>query len=190
VRKDQATSYEVDKVISHTRNPVGALKRLTAAVVLNHRNKTDDKGAVTTTPLAAQEIEQINALVKEAMGFNATRGDSLNVLNTAFNAPDREVIAETPWWRQSSTIDTAKEVGRYAVFAALIAYFVFGLLRPVLRRVVTIASVDPQVLGGPEASALALADQRGDPMALARKLAREDPKIVANVVKSWVNKDG
>src|SRR5205809_637603 len=82
------------------------------------------------TPLAAQEIEQINALVKEAMGFNATRGDSLNVVNTAFNAPDREVIAETPWWRQPSTISTAKEVGRYAVFAALIAYFVFGLLRP------------------------------------------------------------
>jgi len=189
-RKDQSTSYEVDKVIQHTRNPVGTLKRMTAAVVVNHRSKTDEKGAVTTTPLAAQEIEQINALVKEAMGFNATRGDSLNVVNTAFNTPEREVVVETPWWKQPSTIATAKEIGRYAIFAALIGYFVFGLLRPALRKVVSASAAPFPPDMSDAAAALALADQRGDQMELARRLAREDPKIVANVVKSWVSKDG
>jgi flagellar M-ring protein FliF len=192
-RKDQTTSYEVDKTIQHTRNPVGAIKRVSAAVVLNFRSKVDDKGQATATALGPQELEQINALVKEAMGFNATRGDSLNIVNTAFNAPEREVIPETPWWKQSGNIATAKEIGRYVLLAALLGYFVFGVLRPGLHRALAARPApELQGLSGPGGSpALALvAEQRSDQMQLARKLAREDPKVVANVVKSWVNNDG
>jgi len=192
-RRDQTTSYEVDKTIQHTRNPVGGIKRMTAAVVLNFRNKVDDKGVPTATALAPQEIEQINALVKEAMGFSATRGDSLNIVNTAFNTPEREVIPETPWWKQPEYIATAKEIGRYLLLATLLAYFIFGVLRPGLRRALkAVVLPELQGLAGPAGSpALALiAEQRGDQLQLARKLAREDPKVVANVVKSWVSKDG
>ena len=192
-RKDQNTSYELDKTIQHTRKPVGGIKRISAAVVLNFRTKVDDKGKSTSTALTPQEIEQINALVKEAMGFTATRGDSLNIANTAFTAPERETIPETPWWKQPQTISMAKEIGRYVLFAALLGYFIFGLLRPGLKRVFKAASApELQSIPGPAGSpALALVgEQRTDQLQSARKLARDDPKIVANVVKSWVSKDG
>src|SRR6266700_4408791 len=148
---------------------------MTAAVVLNFRTKIDDKGKATSNALAPQEIEQINALIKEAMGFNATRGDSLNVVNTAFNAPEREVIPEIAWWKHPENIATVKEIGRYALLAALLGYFIFGVLRPGLRRALKAGSAaELQALSGVAGSPTSslVAEQRSDQMLLARKLAR------------------
>jgi flagellar M-ring protein FliF len=189
-RKDESTSYEVDKTIQHTRNPVGEVKRMTAAVVLNYRRQTDDKGKSTSTPLTPQEMEQVNALVKEAMGFNTKRGDSLNVVNTAFNEPERETVPEVAWWKEPDTISIAKETGKYLLLVALLGYAFFGILRPGMRRALEpMNAPELQAIGGPSDAPL-IAEQRGDQLQLARKMAREDPKVVANVVKSWVTKDG
>jgi flagellar M-ring protein FliF len=191
-RKDESTSYEVDKTIQHTRSPVGSVKRLTAAVVVNYRKKTDEQGKVSNVALSTQEIEQINALVKEAMGFSQTRGDSLNVLNTAFNAPDQETLPDAPWWKQRDNISMGKEVGKYILLAVVIGYLFFGVLRPGIKRAFKAAEVpEIQSLAGPQGEAdQAAAPTRGDPLLLARKMAREDPKVVAGVVKSWVSNDG
>jgi len=212
-RKDQSTNYEVDKTIQHTRAPVGTIKRITAAVVLNNRVKVDENGKTTSVPLAPQEIEQINALVREAMGYNKARGDSLNVVNTAFNPVEREVVLETPWWKQRDNIAMAKEIGRYVLFAALLAYLFFAVLRPSLKKVFkadpppaevkalesdsTIAeerAAEGEVVvageGGEEIPALPPAEETPpEPLQLAKQLAREDPRKVANIVKSWVNQD-
>ena len=189
-RKDESTSYEVDKTIQHTRNPVGEIKRMTAAVVLNHRRQTDDKGKSTSTPLSPQEMEQVNALIKEAMGFNGKRGDSLNVVNAAFNEPERETVPEVAWWKEPDTISIAKETGKYLLLVALLGYAFFGVLRPGMRRALEpMNAPEMQAIGGPPGAPMIEA-QRGDPLQLARKMARDDPKVVANVVKSWVSKDG
>ena len=189
-RKDESTSYEVDKTIQHTRNPVGEVKRMTAAVVLNLRRQTDDKGKASSTPLSPQVMEQINALVKEAMGFNGKRGDSLNVVNTAFNEPERENVPEVAWWKDPDNISIAKETGKYLLLVGLLAYAFFGVLRPGMRRALEPMNAPQlQAIGGPPDTEL-IAEQRGDQLQLARKMAREDPKVVANVVKSWVSKDG
>jgi flagellar M-ring protein FliF len=183
----------VDKTIQHTRSPVGGVKRLTAAVVVNYRRKTDEQGKVTSVALAPQEIEQINALVKEAMGFSQTRGDSLNVLNTAFNAPEQETLPDVPWWKQRDNISMGKDIGKYLLLAVVIGYLFFGVLRPGVKRAFKV--VEPpelQSLAGPngEQTAEEATQQRGDQLLLARKMARDDPKVVANVVKSWVSNDG
>jgi len=191
-KKDATTSFEVDKTIKHTRNPVGSIKRLTAAVVVNYKKSVDDKGKVTMVARPPEQLEQINALVREAMGFSKERGDSLNVANTAFSEPEPLPVVEVPFWKQPDTISLAKEIGKYTLFAALVAYLYFGLVRPTLRK-----AVEPALIPAPEAltdesasrSALPPPDQGHDPLAKARRLAREDPKVVANVVKSWVTSD-
>jgi flagellar M-ring protein FliF len=212
-RKDQSTNYEVDKTIQHTRAPVGSIKRITAAVVLNNRIKVDENGKTTSVPLTPQEIEQINALVREAMGFNKARGDSLNVVNTAFNPVEREVIPEIAWWKQRDNIAMAKEIGRYALFAVLLAYLFFAVLRPSLKKVfktdpppAEVEALESQSATAEEAAAegeLVVAGEDGeeipalppaeetppDPLQLAKQIAREDPRKVANIVKSWVNQD-
>lgn len=190
-RKDESVAFEVDKTIQHTRTATGGIRRLTAAVVVNHRRSVVD-GKASYAPLPAEEIDKLNALVREAMGFSKERGDSLNVVNAAFTEPEREAVPELPLWKQPDNIAMAKDAGRYLAFAALVAYLVFGVLRPALRRA-TAALPAPDaapVLAGQHIPAGAAEAQGEDPLARARRLAREDPKIVANVVKSWVNQNG
>jgi len=170
--------------------PVGGIKRLTAAVVVNHRRQTDDKGKTTAAALTPQEMEQITALVREAMGFSKERGDSLNIVNAAFSEAEKIVVPETPAWKNPEYVSIAKDTGRYLVLAGVVAYLFFGVLRPLLRT--ALAPRPAAALPGSEAAlALSAASaSRGDPLQYARELSREDPKVVANVVKSWVNKDG
>jgi len=194
VRKDESVAFEVDKTIQHTRAATGTVKRLTAAVVVNHRRTVGADGKATYAPLPPAEVEQINALVREAMGYSKERGDSLNVVNTAFNEPQREPpAAELPLWKQPDNIAMAKDAGRYLLFAGLVGYLVFGLLRPTLKRAAERMPALPEpaaAVAGQHIPASGTNPSAGDdPLARARRIAREDPKVVANVVKSWVARD-
>ena len=188
-RKDETIAYEVDKKIEHTRAPVGAVRRMTAAVVVNYRKQTEKDGKVTQAALSPQEMEQINALVREAMGFSKERGDSLNVVNAPFNEPAKEPVTELPLWKQPDNIQMAKEGLRYLVFAGVIGFLFFGVLRPMWRQAATPRAVEmlpATALAAPSAPAPAA---NKDALDRARKMAREDPKIVATVVKNWVSND-
>ena len=193
VRKDESVAFEVDKTIQHTKAATGTLKRLTAAVVVNHRRSVGADGKASYAPLAQAEMEQINALVREAMGYSKDRGDSLNVVNAAFNEPEREPpAAELPLWKQPDNIAIAKDAGRYLLFAGLIGYLVFGVLRPTLKRAAENVPALPEpaaAVAGQHIPAGAGSAAGDDPLARARRIAREDPKVVANVVKTWVNRD-
>ena len=199
MRKDATTNYEIDKTIQHVRKPVGGIKRLSVAVVVNHRRVTDEKGVVSTQPLSEAEKTQITDLVKEAMGFSRERGDSLNVVNSAFTDMEKEIIPELPLWQQPEMIELAKQIAKTALIGALIAYLVLGVLRPMLKRM-------NQPAGASPASSPMLTEQKEDQplpskpaikqvlqlsqpdqnLALARQLARDDPQMVASVVRHWV----
>jgi flagellar M-ring protein FliF len=192
-KKDEAVAYEVDKTIQHTRAQVGAIKRLTAAVVVNHRKQVDKDGKSTSAPMPDKDMGEINALVREAMGFSKERGDSLNILNAAFNEPAREAVVELPFYKQPDNIQLVKDIGKYLLFTLLVGYLYFGVLKPMMARAME-APVLPEptpLLAGETAEGLLMGPggQPADHLQLARKIAREDPKIVANVVKSWVTKD-
>jgi flagellar M-ring protein FliF len=213
-RKDASVAYEVDKTIQHTRGPSAGLRRLSAAVIVNYKRvpaaepaadakaepkadgKTDAKGAAAKPANAArtpQEMEQIQSLVREAMGFSQERGDSLSVANAPFSEPEVAPAVETPWWKSADTIATAKETAKYTAYAALLAWLWFGVARPMLRRASTpVAEPVFEAGGSDDAPALATAHAPPtaiDALARARQVARDDPKIVANVVRSWVTKD-
>ena len=194
-RRDSTTNYEVDKTIRHTRQATGAIKRLSVAVVVNHRKLVDAQGKVTTKALAPAEMEQIDALVKEVMGYNKERGDSLKVTNSAFTAGEVEKIVEPPLWKQPDTIAMAKEIGRYLLIGSLLLFLVLKVLRPMLA---TLSEVRPTELshsdasdsGGDEHEPVQHQLSHADNLEAARQLARSEPKLVASVVKEWVNKDG
>ncbi len=189
MRRDSTVNYEVDKTIQHTRRPVGAIKRLSVAVVINYRKVVDDAGNASAKPLAAQEVEQITNLVKEVMGYSKDRGDSLAVTNSAFSVPEAETAPDVPLWKQPETIATLKEAGRYALIAGVVLFLVLGVVRPTLVRL----SEQP-ILAAPEPASTALVrSQRhaglDDSLTAAKELARQEPKLVANVVKDWVSGD-
>lgn len=195
-RKDSTVNYEVDKTIQYVQQAMGGLKRLSVAVVVNYRKSTDKSGKVTTRPLTEAEKTQITDLVKEAMGYNSDRGDSLNVVNSQFAEAEKEVIPELPLWKQPENIQLAKNSGQYLIAGLVLLFLFFRVLKPMLK---TLTANMPALPAGQSSAALphvvegemmAMESQgiRGyqDKLTRAKQLASQDPRIVASVVKNWV----
>ncbi|MGC2949218.1 flagellar basal-body MS-ring/collar protein FliF [Burkholderia ambifaria] len=206
-RKDQTTNYELDKTIRHVEQPMGNVKRLSVAVVVNYQPVADAKGHVTMQPLPPPKLAQVEQLVKDAMGYDEKRGDSVNVVNSAFSSVG-DPYADLPWWRQPDMIAMAKEAAKWLGIAAAAAALYFMFVRPAMRRAfpppepvapALAAPDDPVALDGLPAPDKA---DEPDPLLLgfeneknryernldyARTIARQDPKIVATVVKNWVS---
>ncbi len=190
-RKDATINYEVDKTIRHTRQEVGRIKRLTVAVVVNHRRQVGKDGKTSNIPLKEEEIAKLTSLVKEVMGYDKERGDTVSVINSAFNVPDVEKIAEVPLWKQPDTIELAKMIGKNLLIAVVLLFVVLRVLRPLLKTLSTpppapALSHEPG-MSNPQQAQLGSYEQSVDQ---AKQIARGDPKIVANVVKEWVGGNG
>jgi len=207
--KDTTTNYELSKTVRHEEHAVGGIKRLSVAVVLNYMRVVDAKGHVSMQQVPADQIAKVTQLVKDAMGFDAARGDTVNVETSAFNTiPDPD--ADLPWWRTKDMIAMYKQIATYAGIGAVALFLYFAMVRPAMRRafppppepVAALPSPDEPVLDGlPSAAALAAEEEvEGSLVSLesdkakyernleyARSIARQDPKIVATVVKSWVS---
>jgi flagellar M-ring protein FliF len=208
-RKDATTNFEVDKTVRYEQKGMGAVKRLTVGVVVNHKRVVDPKtGKVTVTPLSAAQMTQINNLVREAMGYNQERGDTVAVTNAPFDGVDKPVDIPPPldWWKDPANIDLAKQIGKFTLAAIVLCYLFFRILRPMLRPIFRkldeISDVPPPPPPPPppdpeDERELVMKSQLQEMEAqqaqgyrenlqMAKNLAKEDPRVVANVVKAWV----
>ncbi|MCV6805423.1 flagellar basal-body MS-ring/collar protein FliF [Achromobacter ruhlandii] len=187
-RRDATTNYEVDRTISHIKQPVGTLKRLSVAVVVNYVRDKDGELAA----LPPEELSKLTNLVREAMGYSESRGDSLNLVNSQFNDGPPAV----PMWRDPEMI---------ALFKTILAWLVGGVLALWLYRKIRRSvgdylypPVDPEVAEAErieaqrEAQDLARAketDRYQDNLERARTMANKDPRAVAMVLRTWMTKD-
>ncbi|WOB09816.1 flagellar basal-body MS-ring/collar protein FliF [Piscinibacter gummiphilus] len=196
--RSAVTNYEVDKTVKVTRNATGTVKRLNAAVVVNHITKTDAKGKTTTTPLTAGELENLNSLVRESIGFKQDRGDSVKIINAPFKV-EAAPKDETPIWKQPATVDLLRAAVVPAALALVALVVIFTLIRPALKAALQPPAPEPR-------EALAVVDDKEslpeEPemlriespkvsahLASARTFAKENPSAVANIVRGWVNGD-
>ena len=195
--REATTNYEVDKTIRYVQQPMGGVKRISVAVVVNYKRDVDKAGKVTNRALTDAEKTQITDLVKEAMGFNKDRGDTLNIANSPFAGPEAQPVVDVPVWKNPETLQTGKEIGKYLLGAAVILYLFFAFLKPMLKKLmagppkpVLVADEDDDVveLSGAEPMG---AKVRGyaENLEAAKVLAKQDPKVVANVVKAWVGNE-
>lgn len=192
MRRDATTNYELDRTVRVTRNATGAIRRLSAAVVINHRQSVDADGKTQATPLSEAEIEQISMLVRESIGASKDRGDSVNVVSAAFNVEEAPKVPEIQWWREPDNLSMAKEVGKHAGLILLGLVTIFGVIRPALKAIPAGAAasgsrVNETIEGEVTLPPLVGGGRPASPEAL--KLARDDPAAVANVVRAWVSKD-
>ncbi|MBA3591317.1 flagellar basal-body MS-ring/collar protein FliF [Methylibium sp.] len=198
-RRDATINYEVDRTVRVTRAATGNVKRLNAAVVVNHRSVTDAKGKTTTTALTAEELDKLTALVKETVGFNAERGDSVKLINAPFRveAPIAEV--PLPLWQQPGTQDLMRTLAVPGALTLLALIIVFGAVRPALKAAQSprpaprLDAVVDDVQTLPAANRAPLpqleAPVADDRLTLARSIAKENPQAVANIVRGWVSKE-
>jgi flagellar M-ring protein FliF len=196
-RKESTTNYELDRLISHTNLPTGLVKRLSIAVVINNHQVKDKSGKVTSVPLSENENAQIATLVKNAVGFNADRGDTITVLNSVFNAETPETAPELPLWKQPDIIAMAKDGLKYLLIAGMILFLMFGILRPALKSITasstskanvepSVARATPTMAPPPSNPVSPAAASYESNLQMAKSMVQQDPKIVASVVKDWV----
>ncbi|RPH43736.1 MAG: flagellar basal body M-ring protein FliF [Burkholderiales bacterium] len=191
-KRESTTNFEVDKTVRVTRNASGNLKRLTAAVVVNHRRSVDEEGKVTFAPLDPKEVEQIQSLVREAIGFTKDRGDALNVVNAAFSIEDMPKADPIPLWKDPDVVGLARSIGAQVGLVLLGLMAILFVIKPALKR-------PPPPPAAPRTTAVvgddvALPTPAGTPFGQLSganediiRLARENPATVANVVRSWVS---
>lgn len=209
--RNATRNYELDRTLQHTRQPAGRIKRVSVAVLLDNVPRPGANGKTTEQPLSAAELTRVEALVKQAVGFDAERGDTVSVMNAPFV---REVIpVEGPkWWELPQVQDGL----RLLLGAIVVLALVFGVLRPALRSITGTAkkpgrddslephSADVQLvddgdglpalgadrvhLSGQEPLALPV-DSYEERLRMAREAVKTDSKRVAQVVKGWVAND-
>ena len=193
--RENIVNYEVDKTIRHTKAEVGAIKRLSAAVVVNYRRGSMPAAKPTYNALCEAELAQINALTREAMGFSQERKDTLNVVNAPFSAEAAAAGVEAPdeWsvalhrWSSPAGVSNLVMYGG-AGLALLIALL---LVRSAVRDLTRVGqrpgagAIEPQ-LGGAAAYSAAQEPGYEADLRAVRDIARQEPRVVANVVKDWV----
>ncbi|TAK63671.1 flagellar basal-body MS-ring/collar protein FliF [Methylobacter sp.] len=227
VAKNATRNYELDKTITHTRLATGALRRLSVAVVVDDRRVAQSDGTAKAQPYSQEDINRFSDLVKQAVGFDSSRGDQVTVTNVAFKLDELvEALPATPLWEQGWFLDLMKQVA--AVLAVL--FLLFGVLRPTMRSLVGRDIEEKKALALAEAQEKAHAiggtvrfNEHGQPVAVpagqntvnftmpeemqdlllletpqsyehrleyVKRLVDDDSKVVAQVIKSWVRKDG
>lgn len=232
--KTATRNFELDKTITHMKMATGLLRRLSVAVVVDDRHIVQADGTVKYQPYAQEDINRFTELVKQAVGFDSSRGDQVTVSNVTFKIPEElEALPEPPLWEQGWFLDLMKQVAAVLV----VLFLVFGILRPTMRRLggkseeeiraELLAQAEAQALVEAEARAASASgevryDENGVPIAVpsmddlaslmapmendpllldmpqsyehrleyVKHLIDEDPQIVAQVIKSWIRKDG
>ncbi len=217
-RSQTTRNYELDRTISHTKPSLGAIRRLSVAVVV--RNPTapvadaakakKDKKAKGEKPaaLAPEQIERMTQLVKEAIGFDATRGDTVSVTSADFITPPiPEALPELPVWKQPWVWDVGKQV----LGGLFVLFLVFGVLKPMIKSML-VRPTPAGALGRDGGNTLALPGADGatapggmralpsatanaaltgaggtnDNLDQVKQIVTQDPRVAAQVVKAWV----
>jgi flagellar M-ring protein FliF len=196
VTRESTRNYEIDRTLAYTREPGGKLKRLTVAVLVDDLHATDSAGKAQSTALSAAQLEHITQLVKDAVGFDQARGDTVSVVNASFatEAPVAEGELQAPaLWERPLFGDLV----RILCGALVIIVLVLTVLRPLVRSLITAPRA--QRLAQAAAADAAALQQGAAPARLmdpaqqlsqARALVTQDPKRVAQVVRGWVEQDG
>jgi flagellar M-ring protein FliF len=190
--------------VAYTRQPAGRLRRVTVAVLIDNLRSVGKDGKSKETPLSKEQLDHVNQLVKDAVGYDEARGDSVNVVNASFTqeatpAPAEGELQSAKIWESPLFLDIAKILGGLVVLLVL----VLSVIRPLVKNLIgpTAQQMQVQVLPRTPAAA-ALGDTPALPSTAqqaavtheqqvmqARTLVNQDPKRVAQVVRGWVGKD-
>jgi flagellar M-ring protein FliF len=192
--RSQVRNFELDKTVSHTRQAVGSIRRLSIGVLIDNKPPATARGA--STPLTEQEVASLTEIVKQVVGFDEARGDTISVINSAFQ-PAAQLAAPQapPIWENPQIWNIARQVLGAALVLAL-AFFVLKPMMQMLTRPQPVAAaqgglqyaaqMQPVMVGG---RPMALPMNYDDRMAAARSVAGQDPRQVAQVVRNWVAED-
>lgn len=205
-RSETTRNYEVDRTLSYKQQQVGRIKRLTVAVVVNDKESLNaETGEIQFVPWSEGDLERLEILVKDAVGFNASRGDSVNVINSPFMGKGEVELGTPEFWTQPWFWEIMKQV----LAGLFLLVLIFGVIRPTIASIANKGRTDEDALGLDE---LADAEEEFDEdrvtlsgaddfllpgasesferqLDALKGLIAEDPARVAQVVIQWINSE-
>lgn len=218
--REATRNYELDQTISHTRSQVGTVRRVSVSVAVNYLNGVaGEDGKVVPAPRTAEELANIRRLLQAGVGFDVSRGDSLELVNIPFVSEDEYPLEPTPIWEESWFMPAV----RIAAGVLLVLLLLLMVVRPMLKRLTTphkkLADEDRMLLDGPVSAGLEgrllqasdaldekvneeligsivggkiqLPDLHRDEDVLkaVRALVANEPELAIMVVKGWLQED-
>jgi flagellar M-ring protein FliF len=199
-RQNEIRNYEISKVNKRIKSPMASLKKISAAVVVDgsYKEVADAKGKKTREfqLRPPEEMKNIEAIVKKAIGYDEERGDQVEVINMPFtwsvSEEDSKAIAAERW--KEYILISYKPL----VSLILAVLFIFFVVRPLLKRRVPLpqeAGVNYLPKMPPTQPASLPTQPSGEGKSLdARQqtlqLAQENPSKVAGIIKDWINEKG
>ncbi|SEA10396.1 flagellar basal-body MS-ring/collar protein FliF [Marinobacterium iners] len=209
-REQAVRNYELDRTLSYTRHQSGVVKRLSVAVVVDDLQTINpESGEAVRTPWTEAELERLQVLVRNAVGFSALRGDSVTVVNSPFVPPEQFEVEESSFWQEDWFWDLMKQL----MAGLFVLLLILGVLRPILRSLADagkgreVATLGPAgeisadlegldgpgvaddkvTLGGSDRGVMPTPNESFDYQLNAiRSMVAEDPEKVAQAVRQWV----
>jgi flagellar M-ring protein FliF len=191
-------NYEVDRTIQHVKQSLGQIRRLSIAVVVNHRVVQLPGAEAQTLPISDEEIARVTNLVGGAVGYSPTRGDTIAVASSPF--AEATTTPEVPFWKDPQLIELGKDGVPYMWVFIILIFVYFAIIRP-LMRVIASPLVKEESGAEHQGTAAAAYDEDGVSVELseeaqgnsyearlarARELAQSNPKHVADLLKEWM----
>jgi flagellar M-ring protein FliF len=198
-KNDETLNYEVSRSTAKIIEPVGALSKISVAVLVDGKYevpaavKDGQAAKAKYTPRSPDELQKIEALVKSAVGFNPERGDQLTVQNIPFQDLGENGVAETPaWWNSPFFVSLFKNLLIGMGFLALVLFVIRPLLNSLKIGRPPVLEVFEQSLEAPEKLSAAERAQISMQMAEQQNLieqAKKDPYQVAQILQNWLGED-
>ncbi|MBS2780285.1 flagellar basal-body MS-ring/collar protein FliF [Aeromonas salmonicida] len=213
-RKEATRNFELDTTVSHIRRQMGGIRRMTVSVAVDYKSIAGADGAVTREARSQAELDTLRRLLSGGLGFDVTRGDTLEVVAIPFNRPELENVADAPIYEQPWFWRAV----RIAASVLVIIVLIVTVVRPMLKRLLY-PDARPEgdldldnsiVLGGDDELSLLAAQAESEPvfgvrdghlklpdlhrdedlLKAVRALVANEPDLAAQVIKEWVsNKD-
>ncbi|MFZ0606834.1 MAG: flagellar basal-body MS-ring/collar protein FliF, partial [Xanthobacteraceae bacterium] len=158
-KTEEIVNYEISKTTKTEVIDGGRLNRLSVAVLVDGTYAKDDKGNVTYQPRSKEELDQIGALVRSAIGFDQKRGDQVQVVNLRFaETPANTIIEPTGWLSMFHfTQNDLMSLIETLVMGVLGIVVLLLVVRPLVRRILTPDNRAVAALPGGAAAAESLA---------------------------------
>ncbi|MNX39079.1 Flagellar M-ring protein [compost metagenome] len=213
-RKEATRNFELDTTVSHIRRQQGGIRRMTVSVAVDYKATPGAEGAVTREARSQAELDTLRRLLSGGLGFDVTRGDTLEVVAIPFNRPELEAVADMPIYEQPWFWRAV----RIAASVLVIIVLIVTVVRPMLKRLLY-PDAKPEgeldfdnhtVLGGDDELSLLAAQAEAEPvfglrdgqlklpdlhrdedlLKAVRALVANEPDLAAQVIKEWVtNRD-
>jgi flagellar M-ring protein FliF len=206
-KTDEVTNFEISKTTTNKVSEIGTVKKVSIAVIVDGKYSTDGSGIETYTARTDEELDQLRALVRSAIGFSADRGDDIQVLNMKFNRDISNLVEkETPldWLKRDlDSIIKTVVIGIVAILGIML------VIRPLVNKAFDISTADLEAEeiklmasadqisreqnlasggGGDDGNGLDVIQSKLDygPVKKANDIIDNNPEETLNVIRSWL----